>query len=345
MTVKTYIEIIKAVIFVFVLAAIGITALNGYAWMKSELDHRDDQLKIELEKNRRYKIYDAEYAANLARADTVIGSLKEDISELEKIAATKDDALKEALDDIKNNNETIFNLGQTVAELDENIRKLRTESSHVYKADTGDINEQYFIDIMYPLKDKDGDISNEIPYAWAIFYPNKPASEKWKYGIYQLDYNIRTIQTKQEDGNINTYSEVWFQNNKRKISKGIDVPIKITSSDFKQAPIPDKRFYLWAPHVSLNLDTAFGTNVDVSVGGGLSFNLSGYGRTKNDLSWKFIEVGLSTNGADVWAKFSPVSYNIGDLLPVISNTFISPFVGYGLDDGALMFGIGLSIPF
>jgi len=98
MSIKTYFEFIKAVIFISLLITIGFFGLQGYKWVNAKLL------------------------------------------------------------DIKRKNERIFNLGQTVVSLENNIRKLHTESSHTYKVGTGDPNEQYFIDIMYPVKNKDGTI-------------------------------------------------------------------------------------------------------------------------------------------------------------------------------------------
>jgi len=346
MTIKIYYEILKAIIFGLIIVALVVGGLKGYAWVDMRLSHQEAQNKIELENARKYKVYDAEAAANLARANTVIGSLKSEVSRLQKIADTKNHALQEALADIKKNNEVIFNLGETVASLNDNIRKLNTKSSHEYKAGTGDPNEQYFVDIMYPIKNKDGTVEREVPYAWAIFYPNRPAATQWKYGIYPLDYHVRTIQTKQEDGQINTYNEVWFENNHRKMSKGVEVPVKISSSEFTQSLNRESQFYWWAPHVNLNLDLNVGKfdNGTGYIRPGISFSTSGYGRTTNDLIWRFVDFGISTNGNETYFKFTPFTYNLGENLPLISNTFIGPFVGYSTE-GKVSFGAGISIPF
>jgi hypothetical protein len=345
MKIKTYYDIAKAVMFGLIILAMVGAGLKGYAWINMKFAHQEAQNKIELEKARQYKVYDAEGAANLARAHTEIGSLKGKIAELEGIANSKDNALKEALAEIKEKKEKIFNLGETVASLEDNIRKLRVDSTHTYKEGTGDPNEQYFIDIMYPIKDKDGNVEREVPYAWAIFYPNRAADKQWKYGIYQLDYHIRTIQTEQEDGQINTYNEVWFENNKRKMSKGVEVPVQISSSEFTQTLKTDKEFFLWAPHINFNIDFGIGTfDADSPIVPGISVSMSGYGRTKNDLDWKFVELGLSSNGDYTYFKFMPFSYNIGNFVPLVSNTFVGPFVGFSTG-GETTFGIGLSIPF
>lgn len=345
MPIKTYLEIMKAIIFIAIAAAVVFGGLQGYNWMMMKFEHREAQHKVELEQARQYKVYDPEHTANLVRAHTEIGSLKGGIEKLKIEANSKNNALQEALIDIDAKNEKIFNLGVTVSSLENNVRKLRVESDHAYKAGTGDINEQYFIDIMYPVKNKAGKVEKEIPYAWAIFYPNKPRDKQWKYGIYKLEYSIRTIQTEQEDGQINTYTEVWFENNKRKMSKEYKVPIKIVSSEFKQTKVKDHKFYWWSPHINLNIDAAFGSNLNADVGGGLSFSTSGYGRTKNDLDFRLIDFGVSVSNDAVYLKFTPVAWNIGNVIPIVSNTFIGPFIGYEFSDGSTLFGLSLSVPF
>ena len=97
MKLKTYFEIAKAVFFGLIILAFVGAGLKGYAWINMQFAQQEAQHKIELEKARQFKVYDAEGAANLARAHTEIGSLKGKIAELEGIANSKDGALKEAL--------------------------------------------------------------------------------------------------------------------------------------------------------------------------------------------------------------------------------------------------------
>ena len=148
----------------------------------------------------------------------------------------------------------------------------------------------------------------------------------------------KTIEEKRE------YHRKWRENNKDKASRGLEVPIKITSSEFKQTRIEEEQFYLWAPHLNLNADLYGGSDLNVGAAAGLSLSVMGYGRTKNDLTWQFIDFGLSTNGDDTYLKFTPFKYNIGRNLPLIENSFLGPFVGYSTE-GDTMIGIGLSIPF
>lgn len=342
MKIKTYYETAKAVIVGLVVVAIVVLGLKGYAWVSMKFAHQEAQHKIELEQARQYK----QYNDNLVRAHTeVVKDLKSEIKDMEKRNSTAVDAM---LTDIKEKNEKITNMGETVAKLNENIRDLRVKSDHTYKEGTGDYNEQYFKKIMYRHKDEDGNVI-EVPVAWSMYFPNREPDKQWKTGVYPLEYHSRVVQSEQEDGQLNTYTEVYFENNKDKSSRGIEVPVRISSSEFKQLKKEDKEFFLWAPHINLTIDFGMSGFDVVGENGspivpGISVSMSGYGKTKNDLDWKFVELGIASTGDSTYLRFSPFSWNIGQAVPLISNTFIGPFVGIS-DEGESMFGVGISIPF
>jgi hypothetical protein len=332
MTIKTYYEIAKAVMLgLIILAFIG-AGLKGYAWINMQLEYQESQHKIEIEQARQYK----QYNDNLVRAHTeVVKSLKNEIKEL-------DNRWDAARKDIKEKNEEIVNMGETVAKLNENVRDLRVKSDHTYKEGTGDYNEQHFKKIMYKYKDEDLNVI-EVPIAWAIYFPNREPDKQWKTGVYPLEYHSKIVQSEQEDGQINIYTEVYFENNKDKSSRGIEVPVKIANSEFKQLRKENKEFFWWAPHINFTVDFGIG-DLDVGIIPGVSVSIAGYGRTYNDLDWKFIELGVNSNGDDTYFKFMPFSYNIGNHIPLVSNTFLGPFVGFSTE-AETVFGVGLSIPF
>ena len=94
----------------------------------------------------------------------------------------------------------------------------------------------------------------------------------------------------------------------------------------------------------MNVDAGYGSSNGAIGAAGLSFSFSGYGKSRSDLDWRFFDFGVSTNGDDTYAKFTPFAYNIGKPLPVVDNLFLGPFVGLGTG-GDKIVGLGLSIPF
>ena len=339
MQTKTYYELIKAIIFIAVLSFIVFAGLKAYGWINMKLTKQEEAINAKMEADRKYY----ELKLNEARAETTVVTKQSDEWKAEMARLRKDNTAM--LELIKKNNENIQNIGAISTKMNENLSlELRKLSDHSYKSGTGDLNEQYFKKIYAKEKDVDGNVI-EIPIAWSIYYPNKPKAERWKTGIYPIEYKTKIIQTEQQDGQWNTYVEAWAENNKDKASQGKELPLKLEMAEFIQLKKKSKEFFWWSPHINLNLDIAFGSDVDVNTGGGISISTSGYGRTKNDLTWRFVDFGLSTNGDEYWVKFTPFAYNIGNNLPIISNSFLGPFIGYEFNDQPIVFGLGLSVPF
>lgn len=340
MSTKTYYELIKAILFIAVLAFLGFAGLQAYTWINMKLAKQEEMFNAEMEAQRQK----LELEINQWRAETSVVTANDAKwkEEMTKLDQKRYEALMQL---IKDNSEKIQNVGEINSKMNEKLSiELKKMSEHSFRAGTGDLEEQYFQKIYAKEKDADGN-EVKIPIGWAMFYPNKPDNEKWKTGIYPIEYKTKVVQTEQKDGQWNTYVETWAENNKDKESVGKELPLKIELAEFTQLKKKDKEFFWWAPHLNLNLDFGLGTDIDANVGGGLSFSTSGYGRTENDLTWRFIDFGLSTNGDDVWGKFTPFAYNIGEHIPFVSNTFLGPFVGYEFNDGSWIGGIGLSIPF
>jgi len=333
----TVLETIKLILIIVIIGSIVLGGISAYSWIKTKLEMQEEKLKLELIEQRKY----FEIKLNQVRAETNVvnansNSWKSELTKLKKQNS-------ELISLLKKNDEKITNIGGVIAQTE--LNKL---SDHVYKEGTGDQNEQYFKKIYVKAKTKDGQLK-QIPIAWAIFYPNRPADKKWKTGVYPIEYKTKIVQAEQQNGNWNTYIETWAENNKDKASRGIQLPIEIKSAEFKQVRRKTKDFYIWSPHINLNLDVSSNnidsdSDINIPVYGGISFSTSGYGRTKNDLTWRFIDFGISTNGKDIYAKFTPVLYNIGEPLPIISNTFIGPFIGLSTESDKVI-GLGVSIPF
>ncbi|HUV84711.1 MAG TPA: hypothetical protein VMV86_03330 [Methanosarcinales archaeon] len=345
--VKTIWSTVKIIILSLILLAAGGAVFQGYHWFTSKFDAQAAQNALLLEENRKYQKITTDLngkiveLTNQVRAGTSVvtsgsSEWKDELAKLKKENA-------EVLALIKKNGEDIKNVGTIAAKANENLSlELRKISDHTYKAGTGDPNEQYFKKIMMKEKNAKGEVI-EIPIGWSIFYPNKPAEEQWKTGVYPIEFKTKVIQSEQEDGQWNTYAEMWAENNKDKESIGKQLPLDVEMAEFKQLLIKDKKFFAWNPRVNLNADVGFGTGGEY-VGAGISFSFMGYGRTKVDQTWQFIDLGVSTSGDKTWFRFSPVKYNLGEHVPFIKNTFVSPFVGMDIE-GEFMGGVGISIPF
>lgn len=98
-----------------------------------------------------------------------------------------------------------------------------------------------------------------------------------------------------------------------------------------------EKFFVWAPH----LDIAGGINHEARFGAEAAISFMGYGKTSNDLSWRFLRGGVVYSG-DIGAVVCPVSYNVGEPLPLLSNVWLSPCYQY-LDNHGASISVGAQL--
>jgi len=335
LSMSTYMEILKALVFGLVLVAIGIAVYKGAEYFKNYQTFGVGSLQAMQEK------MDEQNRKFLALADSVVRAHTEIVGSLK---AEQRIANQHILDLIKANREEIKNVGSIQMGMNENLsRRLRVESDHEYKAGTGDPNEQFFKQIITSAKNEKGEVI-EIPIAWVIYYPNREADKRWKTGIYPLEYKATIVQSEQADGQWNTYVEAWAENNKDPESRGQRLPIRIDKAEFKQVKETTERMFWWNPKIDFGLGWTSTNTSAVNFGVGLS--AMGYGRTENDLKWRFLRFAAMTDSEfkHWYGSFSPVGYNLGELLPVISNLWVWPEITYS-DEGKIGGGASLSFMF
>lgn len=279
-----------------------------------------------------------EYAIKLASitaSDATAKKLKEEFElEKSKILATYEK-------DRKKTKETLDELGKVKAELKQtrDLLDRKSDAQYVAKDETKDKLSYEFKKIY--SKDYEG---AEFPTAWAMFHPNQTEDKFWKTGTYPLEYNIRVIETENPDGKFNRYAEVFVMNNQMKETKGKEFKLKVTDIKWEKFEQKEKQVSWWNPRV------AFGGIINSDgVSTGLNISTTSYGRTKRDMDWRFFTFGLGAIKDDngVWrgvASFEPLSWNVGNALPLIENVFVGP-VGSIDTDGITNVGVQISIPF
>ncbi len=159
--------------------------------------------------------------------------------------------------------------------------------------------------------------------------------------VFGLDYQLtlklagELAQTTTESGAINNYLTLWELNKEgKKIGKFELESFEVVVTN------PQKSEFFWlAPHLDLGATVGFdGTPI---LGGSVGISLSGYGNTKNDLSWRFFRIGM-TLAEQPRLELSPALWNLGGPLPLVSNIWIAPAATYsGKWGGALLFNVVL----
>ena len=122
--------------------------------------------------------------------------------------------------------------------------------------------------------------------------------------------------------------------------------LKITSSTFKQTLSSNREFYWWAPHLDLSVDNLVTfpySDGRYSLGASLGISISAFGRTKNDNDWRFLRLGVGfTTNKDWFLSATPVQYNLGRYIPLVSDLWLSAGAVYDGGWGA-MISIGTTL--
>lgn len=124
-----------------------------------------------------------------------------------------------------------------------------------------------------------------------------------------------------------------------KETKGQKYSIKVKDAQFVQKS-PEGKEFMFVP--ALDGGIIGTTNMDFGVMANVS--LFGYGKTKKDLDWRFLAIGGGGNDKNQWLEVSPVMYNIGNHIPLMSNLWLAPYaiLDKEMKPGG---GIGLSVRF
>jgi hypothetical protein len=257
--------------------------------------------------------------------------------------------LKYVMAENKKKNAQLEEVGVTVAKLDRTVTKLREDATVAKVAPkTGDAPEDLRRDkLAYEMKEiysKDAK-GNDLPIAWAMYFPNQDPDKKWKTGSYPLEFYTTVVESENKDGSFSRAAEAHIENNATKESKGKEYPIKITDFKWEKFERKDKSFSWWNPRLGLGL-----TATAKDIAPKLDFSIASYGKTAVDMDWRFLTFGVgavqggSNSSWKTIGSFEPFSWNVGKALPLIKNMFIAPTVTYD-SDAELSIGAGISIPF
>jgi hypothetical protein len=154
---------------------------------------------------------------------------------------------------------------------------------------------------------------------------------------YKLDQNfeIQLAETTLKNGNHNHYAELYeLDSGGKRINKLTITKFQTIDSDL----LTTNHLKWFDPH----LDLGIAYHVKGGIAGELGISLMSYGKPSL-LTWRFIRgsAGLDTNG--VYLNFNPALYNIGAPLPLLSNIWLAPGIGYGLENKTYLLSFGLSV--
>ncbi len=224
----------------------------------------------------------------------------------------------------KQRNQQITAVGEVVARLESEIRDAK---SNLYKNDEDP--EKTFDQTVVYTKDAKGE---DFPLAHVLYNPFLEGDDKWTTRSYPLTFKTKLIIAESGDRK-DVIAETTMRNDTIKKYRGIDKPLKIQSVEWVER---SKRWMF-------NLRFALNVNITDDLYPGLGLTWFSYGKTKRDMDWKFINMGIGYN--DTFHLYlAPAEYNIGNHIPIVENMFVGPFIG--LDDNSKVeYGGIFSIPF
>jgi len=164
--------------------------------------------------------------------------------------------------------------------------------------------------------------------------------QEFSYKLHQKFRGI-FIESKAPGGLINHYAEIYEMNGDKDVGK-----VELTSFKVIRSEEAKSQMFWWAPHLDLSLGYGLSGTLDHGFQGEIGFSFSGYGKTKDDLNWRFIRLGAGLlRGNRATATISPVQYNLGKNIPFLSNLWIVPGVGMDLTSRTWMTNLTLGVVF
>jgi hypothetical protein len=146
------------------------------------------------------------------------------------------------------------------------------------------------------------------------------------------------VETKTKSGAVNNYFKLWeVDDKKNKIAE-----FKLDKFEVYIEDLRENEFHWFNPKLDLGASFALQTNLLPTYSGSIGLSLMSYGLSKNDIIWRFGRVSLELQ-KNLTLGFSPVMYNLGHNIPVISNIWTGPIItvnrsSYGL---GVFFGANL----
>lgn len=295
--------------------------LLGKIWYQNnQLNHISQELNK--------KLMEANLA--LGRAHTKFGNANKYISELEQ----------KLQDEIKDRDARITRIGELIAEL--KAAKAGQGTTTVVTGDPVTVPAELNLAVgmlyiaiepnkVLPLERLDAKYEDFRLLILASIKPEPNLEQKipvhFQYNLH-LKLHGQLVETITPTGAINNYIRLWEVDNDDK--KVTDISLKkfeMIVEDQRQ-----KQLFWFTPHLDLNLVGSITyPPPNSSLGIDLGISLSGYGLTRNDLDWRFLRVGLGL-GDGVFVSLTPVQWNLGAPIPLVSNIWLGLGLQYNLSN-------------
>ena len=194
-------------------------------------------------------------------------------------------------------------------------------------------------------KDKDGKYNpvTAMRYNYEDFritIQGDAVKQELTYKLHQ-QFKVQFVETKLPTGARNHYAKLYELDDKGQNAG----ELQLTSFEVLRSEEMPAHFMWWDPKLDVALWGGANTKLQGVWGGDLGISIMAYGKTDNDISWKFLRLGVGATRFGFEMSFAPVQYNIGVVLPLVSNLWLTPLVGYDFGASAPFGAMGLSVVF
>jgi hypothetical protein len=315
-----WLQLLKYVPWVLVILALG--AVLIWQWnSKRNLEDLMNQRTSELQKAN----------LELGRANTKIGDANLLISKLSS----------QVQEEIEARNALLVILADLQASYEVEKKKVKTITKILYKDRLIDLPAgRMFV----RLDDGTYQEVKSITYSYKDFRIQIEGDAIQGTLSYKLNQRFRALfaETHGPGGVINHYAELFELDD-----KGKDVgKMKLEKFDVVRSDILPTKMMWWNPKLDLGVGFGSNSHLDFAWVTDIGISLSAYGRTPNDIDWRFFRFGAGMSGSYGFSlSFAPVQYRIAKFLPLVSNIWLNLYGGYDFGLMAPHFGGGISVVF
>lgn len=281
----------------------------------------------------------------LMTANLEIGRAKTELVSVKKVHSV---ALNKLNEDLKKEIETrqalIVSYGELEAELNAEKKKVKVETKIVYKDRIVTVDKPLPPGSLFSKK-KDGTLEEVLSIPWKyddfrISLEGDAYKGILSYKLHQK-FKAQIIETRLKTGARNHYVKLYELDDKGKEI----TELKLTNFTMIKGDEEAPSWSWFNPKIDIGLSFAVSHTADISYLADIGVSLSSYGKTLNDLSWRAFRFSVGFVPSGVTLGFSPASYNIATVLPLVSNLWITPTVSYSFYTESAIFSLGISVVF
>jgi hypothetical protein len=289
-----------------------------------------------------YKFWNYEFNNNHDRGldETTVTKIAENIVKAQVVESNKrlDTLIEEfkkqnsiVIDEIENKKEEIVELGRVISSLQSEISEMK--SNFIFKD-----NENPKKDVDFTQVSREASNGESFPTADIYYSPNLDSDNRWTINTHPLKFYTTVVETETKDGFSNRYVELNVENRRIPSLRGKLFPIKIDDFVWEKKEIKDKSF-------DFNPRLSFGaTCTNECIYPNIGISLFSYGRTYRDINFRFLTIAAGGDNDKLSLGLTPVSYNLGEFIPLVENLFLGPNVSINTDND-ISYGGDLSVPF